>query len=59
MLYLSEVGLENAQEVLTRGSEISKCETSFGNAGRRADLIERECGVQYASHVWKALKKLG
>ena len=57
---LSEKELENIREALKRGPEALGYETGLWTAWRVADLIERECGVQYhPGHVWKILKQLG
>lgn len=57
---LLEKDLENIREALKRGPEALGYETGLWTAWRVADLIERECGVQYhPGHVWKILKQLG
>ena len=57
---LSEKELENIRDALERGPEALGYETGLWTAWRVADLIERECGVQYhPGHVWKILKQLG
>jgi transposase len=57
---LSEKELKNIREALKRGPEALGYETGLWTAWRVADLIERECGVQYhPGHVWKILKQLG
>ena len=57
---LSEKNLENIREALKRGPEALGYETGLWTAWRVADLIERECGVQYhPGHVWKILKQIG
>jgi len=45
---------------LKRGPEALGYETPLWSCWRVADLIERECGVQYnPGHVWRILRQLG
>ena len=57
---LSETDLEKIRQALKRGPESLGYETNLWTAWRVADLIQRECGVQYhPGHVWKVLRNLG
>lgn len=57
---LSVADRRRVERALKRGPESLGYSTGLWTAGRVADLIERQCGVQYhAGHVWRLLKQLG
>jgi transposase len=57
---LSDADREKIVEGLKRGPEALGYDTGLWTCWRVADLIERECGVQYSEvHVWRILQDLG
>ncbi len=57
---LSAADLQHIARALKRGPEALGYGTSLWTAWRVADLIERECGVQYSTvHAWRVLRALG
>ena len=57
---LSAAGLRRIAQGLQRGPEALGYETSLWTAPRVAELIKRECGIQYhPGHVWKILRQMG
>jgi Winged helix-turn helix len=57
---LSTVQLRRIEQELKRGPETVRYVTSFWAAPRVAELIERECDIQYhPEHVWKILQQMG
>ncbi|MBI1750357.1 MAG: IS630 family transposase [Acidobacteria bacterium] len=57
---LSAVQLRRIAQELKRGPEALGYETSLWTAPRVAELIQRECGIQYhPGHVWKILRQMG
>jgi transposase len=57
---LSAAELRRIEQELKRGPEVLGYETSLWTAPRVAELIERECGIQYhPGHVWKILRQMG
>jgi transposase len=57
---LSAVQLRRIERELKRGPEALGYETNLWTAPRVAELIQRECGIQYhPGHVWKILRQMG
>ena len=57
---LSAADLRRVAQGLKRGPEALGYETSLWTAPRVAELIERECRIQYhPGHVWKILRQMG
>ncbi len=57
---LSAADRQRIVQGLKRGPEALGYRTSLWTAWRVADLIERECGVQYSTvHAWRLLRALG
>jgi transposase len=57
---LTSDDLRRLERGLTRGPEALGYGTSRWTAWRVADLIARECGVQYSTvHAWRLLRALG
>jgi transposase len=57
---LAPADLRRIERGLKRGPEALGYDTSLWTAWRVADLIERECRVQYhPGHLWGLLRKLG
>ena len=57
---LGEQDRKRIVKALKRGPEALGYETGLWTAARVADLIERECGVRYATwHAWRILGELG
>ena len=57
---LSSADLRRVERGLKRGPEALGYRTSLWTAWRVADLIERECGIQYSTvHAWRVLRALG
>jgi transposase len=57
---LGSAELRRIEQGLKRGPEALGYATNLWTAPRVADLIQRECGVQYhPGHVWKILVSLG
>ena len=56
---LSAADRQRILQGLQRGPEALGYRTSLWSAWRVADLIERECGVQYSTvHAWRVLRAL-
>jgi transposase len=57
---LSAADRQRMVQGLKRGPEALGYTTGLWTAWRVADLIERECGVQYSTvHAWRVLRALG
>jgi len=57
---LNPAELRRIERGLKRGPQALGYETSLWTAPRVADLIERECSVNYhPGHVWRILRQLG
>jgi transposase len=57
---LAAADRRRVERALKRGPEALGYPTGLWTSWRVADLIERECGVQYhPGHVWRLLKQLG
>jgi len=57
---LSAADRQRIVQGLERGPQALGYRTSLWTAWRVADLIERECGVQYSTvHAWRVLRGLG
>ena len=57
---LSDADRRRIERALKRGPEALGYATGLWTAWRVADLIKRECGVEYhPGHVWRLLKQLG
>jgi transposase len=57
---LSAADLQRIEQGLKRGPEALGYRTSLWTAWRVADLIERECGIEYSTvHAWRVLRALG
>jgi Winged helix-turn helix len=57
---LTSEDLQRIEQGLKRGPEALGYRTSLWTAWRVADLIERECGIEYSTvHAWRVLRALG
>jgi transposase len=57
---LARRDLQRIEQGLKRGPQALGYGTSLWTAWRVADLIKRECGVQYSTvHAWRILRALG
>lgn len=57
---LSPADRKRIEQGLKRGPEALGYRTGLWTAWRVADLIQRECGVQYSTvHAWRVLRALG
>jgi transposase len=57
---LNAAGFRRIRLGLKRGPEALGYETSLWTAPRVAELIQRECGIEYhPGHVWKILRQMG
>lgn len=57
---LNPADLRRIKQGLKRGPEALGFDTGLWTARRVAELIKRECGVEYhPAHVWRILRRLG
>ena len=57
---LNAAGFRHIELGLKRGPEALGYETRLWTAPRVAELIKRECGIEYhPGHVWKILRRMG